>query len=135
MSQPFIERVRKGRSPINGTGVFARELLPARRKLGELTGELAPARAAERAQRDADLIYYVEVGDGLALDCRRGNLFRHLNHSCDANAYLRVVGTRVEVYSRRPIAEGEEITVDYGHTPHRKGMLCTCGSERCRGLL
>jgi hypothetical protein len=35
---------------------------------------------------------------------------RFTNHSCQANARLAIIAGRIEFYSLRPIAPGEEIT-------------------------
>lgn len=77
----------------------------------------------------------VEFSRRWALDLTSGNAFRHLNHSCQSNCYLRVFRRRVEVYSRGPIPAGEELTVDYGETMHRGGMTCRCGAARCRSKI
>jgi SET domain-containing protein len=89
----------------------------------------------EREVEAAPRIYLVELGRGRALDCRRSNGFRHLNHSCSPNAYMRTVGTRLEIYTLRVVRAGEELTIDYGATPHRGGMVCRCGSPNCRAVL
>lgn len=129
------ETFRVRRSPVHGRGVFTKAELPGRRKLGELEGRVVARGPLRRRIRREPVIYYVALNPEEALDCRDGNAFSHLNHSCDANCYLRVVGRRVEVWSRRPVAAGEELTVDYGVTPHAGGMECGCGSAACRGRL
>lgn len=122
-------------SRIHGRGLFAAAALPARKKIGEVSGRLVPLpQARTRVERQAQ-IYLVELGPRLALDCSEGNEFRHLNHSCEPNCYLRVIRHRVEVYTRTAIAKGCELTVDYGETPHRGGMRCSCQSARCRQRL
>ncbi|MDR3416821.1 MAG: SET domain-containing protein-lysine N-methyltransferase [Nevskia sp.] len=124
------------RSKVNGRGLFATADLHGRRKLGELSGELVKLLPGtwERFGRSPK-IYLVQVSHRYALECSRGNAFKYLNHSCEPNCYLRVYRRRVEVYSRRDIARGTELTVDYGQTPHRQGMRCRCGSARCRGVI
>ena len=109
--------------------------LPARRKIGEVGGRrVSLPRALRRVERD-DRIYLVELDERTALDCSRGNAFGKLNHRCSPNCYLRVIRRRVEVYTLRAIRAGEELTVDYGVTPHRHGMVCRCGSGSCRGRI
>ena len=130
---PYELEVR--RSAINGTGLFAHSPLPARRKLGELSGQLVKLPQAWRDAEGKPKIYLVQVAARWALDCSQGNPFRLINHSCDANCYLRVFNRRVEVYTRRAVAAGDELTVDYVETPHRKGMRCHCGAANCRGVL
>lgn len=122
-------------SRINGRGIFAAVPLPARRKIGEVSGRLVRLpQARTRVEREAR-IYLVELGPRLALDCSEGNDFRYLNHSCEPNCYLRVIRNTVEVYARTALAKGCELTVDYGETPHKGGMRCSCQSARCRHRL
>lgn len=126
-----------GRSPIQGRGLFALSAVPARRKLGELGGELVTQREARRRARAAgESIKIVEFDDGTALDATlRGGPFGYVNHSCEPNAFMRRYRGRVEFYSLRPIAAGEELTCDYGETHHNGALACRCGSRRCRGRL
>ena len=127
--------VKARRSEIHGRGLFSGIDLPGRRKLGEISGEVVDRLVARRAIRRDPVIYFVTLDRKHALDCRLGNDFKHLNHRCEPNCYLRVRGWAVEVYTLRPIAKGEELTVDYGVTPHPGGMPCRCGAEGCRRRL
>ena len=126
-------RVRSAPSRIQGRGVFSLERIDARSKIGEVTGALIPLRVARQLARERCRICLIDVSETHALDCTQGNALRHLNHSCAANAFLRICHGRVEVYARRAIRRGEEITVDYGETPYRNGMRCRCRFHRCRG--
>jgi SET domain-containing protein len=127
---------RVGRSTIQGRGLFARADLPARRKLGELCGELITQREARRRARGARCVRMVEFEDGTALDASRlGGPFGYVNHSCEPNAYMRRYRGRVEFYSLRRIEAGEELTCDYGETHHNGTLACRCRSARCRGRL
>lgn len=121
-----------GPSAIDGQGVFAATAIARRAKIGEVTGEIVTRRTARKRFRDSRKIYQVDVSDTHTLDCTRGNLLRLLNHSCQSNAYMRIFRSRVEVYAKRAIEAGEEITVDYGETPHGGGMHCTCEGKKCR---
>ena len=124
------------RSRIQGRGLFALSDLPARRKLGELGGELITEREARRRARSADCIMIVEFGDGTALDATHsGSPFRYVNHSCEPNAFMRLYRGRVEFYALRRVKAGEEVTCDYGETHHDGALPCRCGSRRCRGRL
>jgi SET domain-containing protein len=119
-------------SPIQGRGVFAQARIPRRAKIGEVTGEIIPLRTARKRAKGSCWICLIDVSDTHALDCTNGNVLRRLNHSCGPNAFLRIYRNRVEVYARRSIKRGEEITVDYGETPHDGGMKCRCGQAGCR---
>jgi SET domain-containing protein len=124
------------RSRIQGRGLFAISDLPARRKLGELGGELISLREARRRARSSDSIKIVEFGDGTALDATHaGGPFGYVNHSCEPNTFMRCYRGRVEFYSLRPVGAGEELTCDYGETHHDGALECRCGSLKCRGRL
>ena len=112
--------------------MFAEARIPRRAKIGEVTGELISVRTARQRARGRCRICLIDVSDTHAIDCTGGNVLRLLNHSCRSNAFLRIFRNRVEVYARRPIRMGEEITVDYGESPHSGGMRCGCGDRRCR---
>jgi SET domain-containing protein len=123
------------RSTIHSRGLFALAALPAKRKLGELLGEIVPEAEARRHDGQ-HCIKLVEFGDGWALDASRdSNDFQFVNHSCTPNAYIRCFRHRVEFYSLRAIAAGEELTCDYGETQHEGALSCRCGSARCRRRL
>ncbi len=87
-------------SRINGRGVFARRALPARRKVGEVTGQLVRLPAARRRVENRRRIFLVELSTRTALDCSAGNVLRHLNHACAPNCYLRVRGYVADGYRR-----------------------------------
>ena len=61
---------------------------------------------------------------------------RHINHSCDPNAYVRYEGERSFLIARRDIATGEEITCDYNiNISGGTAWPCHCGATRCRGTV
>jgi SET domain-containing protein len=123
-------------SPIDGTGAFAAEPIPARRKIGEIRGEsISVAEARIRATR-SERIMIVEISARRAIDfSRSSDPMRFTNHSCRPNARLVIRNGRVEFYARHPIGPGEEITVDYGETHHEGRLACRCGAPGCRGAL
>jgi uncharacterized protein len=125
-------KVRSAPSAIEGTGAFAAVTIPRRAKIGEVTGELISIRTARRRAQGSCRMCLIDISSTRALDCTGGNVLRFVNHSCRPNAFLRVFGERVEVYAKRNIRNGEEITVDYGESPHSGGMKCRCGHPDCR---
>jgi uncharacterized protein len=122
-------------SRIDGTGVYALEPIPARRKIGEMTGEIVVWRVARQRAKLHERIAIVEFEDGYALDATHDTLLRFINHSCDANCFIRRNGHRVEFYTRRALAKGAELTADYGETHHGGQHPCHCGALNCRQYL
>lgn len=119
-------------SAIEGLGVFAMEPIAEGdciRQINvvrEITPEapLDPARG-ERAD-------HCDYPDGKIV--LLGYPDRHLNHSCDPNAYVRYGASGCALYARRAIASGEEITCDYNlNITGGTSWPCRCGSARCRG--
>ncbi len=123
-------------SKIDGKGGFALEAIPARRKLGNLGGEVISLREARKRVAKNKRISMVEFGDGRALDASvNPNELRCINHSCAPNTYMRVAYSRVEFYTLRDIKKGEELTCDYGPTHHDGKLKCRCGAPGCKGFL
>jgi SET domain-containing protein len=129
------QRVVVRKSRIHGRGLFARAPLPPRGKVGEIGGTRVKLPQAWGMVERQPRIYLIEIHSRSALDCSSDPVFRHLNHSCQPNCYLRICRERVEVYALKSIGRGVELTVDYGETPHVGGMSCRCHARGCRGLL
>src|SRR4051794_8804394 len=111
-------KLKAAPSKIDGTGVYALEAIPARRKIGEMTGEVVSHRIARQRAKLHQRIAIVEFEDGWALDATHDKLLRFVNHSCDANCFIRRNGHRVEFYTRRWLTRNEELTANYGETHH-----------------
>lgn len=128
--------VRVGASAIDGQGVFAAQVIAARRKIGEIRGEsLSVDDARIRATRH-ERIMIVEVSPRRAIDFSKSeDPMRYTNHSCAPNARLHIQQGRVEFYSLRRIEPGEEITVRYGDTHHEGRLVCRCGAPGCVGRI
>ena len=123
-------------SQIDGHGVFAAEGIPARAKIGEIRGEAISVEEARIRATRHERIMIVELSARRAIDfTKSADPMRFTNHSCQPNARLCTDNGRVEFYSLRVIAPGEEITVDYGETHHDGKLPCRCGAAGCRGAL
>ena len=124
------------RSGIDGFGAFAAEPIPAHRKIGEIRGESISVSEARRRAAGQLRIMIVEVSEKKAIDASQGgDPMRFTNHSCAPNARLQIRDGRVEFYALRPIAVGEEITVNYGETHHEGTLKCRCGAPNCVGWI
>jgi uncharacterized protein len=123
-------------SKIDGKGAFALQPIPARRKIGNLGGEVISLREARKRAAQTKRVAMVEFGDGRALDASiHPNELRYVNHSCQPNTYMRVANSLVEFYSLRSIKKGEELTCNYGETHHDGKLKCRCGAASCQGFL
>ena len=121
---------------IDGMGVFAKESIPARLKIGEIRGEsISVSDARIRATRH-ERIMIVEVSAKRAIDfSKSSDPMRYTNHSCAPNARLCIRSGRVEFYALLAIAVDEEITVNYGETHHEGKLVCQCGAVGCVGRI
>ncbi|ALV06789.1 SET domain-containing protein [Roseateles depolymerans] len=124
------------RSRIDGYGVFAQQAIHAGQRLGQLTGEsITVAEARRRAQAGGRLML-VELSPARAIDASRSqDALRFTNHSCAPNARIQVEDGEVQFLAIRDIADGEELTVDYGLTHHEGRLACQCGAPGCRHWL
>ncbi len=124
------------RSRIDGYGVFAQQAILAGQRLGQLTGEsITVAEARRRAQAGGRLML-VELSPARAIDASRSqDALRFTNHSCAPNARIQVEDGEVQFLAIRDIADGEELTVDYGLTHHEGRLACQCGAPGCRHWL
>lgn len=123
-------------SKIDGKGAFALQKIEARKKIGNLGGEVISLREARRRAKLIKRVAMVEFGDGRALDASvNPNELRYVNHSCKPNSYMRVCHSRVEFYALRNIKKGEELTCNYGPTHHDGKLKCRCGAPGCIGYL
>lgn len=132
----LIFKIANRKSKIDGTGAFAVQTIPARKKIGNLGGEIISLREARKRAKQTKRVAMVEFGDGRALDASvHPNELRYINHSCSPNTYMRVCYSRVEFYTLKIIKKGEELTCDYGPTHHDGKLKCDCGSPNCKGFL
>ena len=123
-------------SRIDGKGAFALQRIPARKKIGNLGGEIISLKEARKRAAKKQRVAMVEFGDGRALDASvYPNELRYVNHSCMPNTYMRVCYSRVEFYALMTIASGAELTCDYGETHHDGKLPCRCGATNCRSYL
>jgi SET domain-containing protein len=71
---------------------------------------------------------------------RRGGPARFINHSCEPNAYARVVhleggAKKIVFFALRALAPGDEVFYDYKFPIEDDKIPCTCGSPACRLFL
>jgi tetratricopeptide (TPR) repeat protein len=122
------------RSPIDRLGVFAVEPIPARRRVIIYTGERIGRREAMRRSSRA-CSYLFAVTGGWLDGAIGGSGAEYVNHSCAPNLRARKIRNRIVYVSRRAIAEGEELTIDYAYPADVEPVRCHCGAPGCRGTI
>jgi SET domain-containing protein len=123
--------VRK--SKIYGRGCFALAHFPARKKIADYAGELVRgSRKIQARLRRQDAIKIIQIGEDTAIDgAVGGDETAYINHSCDPNAFMRVMSAeKVAIFARRDIRPGDELTINYRDPNHP--AVCKCGADNCR---
>lgn len=119
-------------SPIEGLGIFTVLPLRAGTRIRKVDYEREVTEAAPLRPEWGERAEHCTHEDGKTLLVAFPD--RHMNHSCDPNAYYDYQADAVYVSSLRPIEAGEELTVDYLiNNPGGHSWPCHCGSARCRG--
>jgi SET domain-containing protein len=121
-------------SPIEGLGLFATRPFDAGARIRQVNvvREITPEHPlrpdlGERAD-------HCDYPDGRIVLI--GSPDRHLNHSCDPNAYVLYEPDHCFIVARRNISEGQEITCDYSlNVTGGESWPCHCGAARCRGTV
>jgi SET domain-containing protein len=123
------------KSAIQGKGCFATRAFTARKKIAEYSGErISNAEAKRRAFRAK--LRICEINNRWSLDgSRGGNGTHYINHSCQPNAYMKILYGHILFIALRDITPGEEITIDYESTLHSDSKRCICGADTCRGTI
>ena len=140
-NQPSIDpryarfRMILRKSPIHRYGVYAGETIPKRRKVIEYTGELISRKETKR-RGVGPHTYLFTLNDYWTIDGSVGGSgAEYINHSCEPNLRACIVREHILYISKRKIARGEELTVDYRFSRDIERVQCKCGSEKCRGTI
>lgn len=132
MSEHLTVEVRP--SPIEGLGLFAGRRFRSGQRIRRINvvREVTPeAPLREELGERAD---HCDYPDGKVVLI--GFPDRHVNHSCDPNAYLMYQEDRCYLVARRAIPAGREITCDYSvNLTGGSAWPCHCGARRCRGTV
>lgn len=101
----------------------------------EYTGERISRRETKRrAQRELNYLFTLDnywTLDGAV----GGSGAEFINHCCEPNLVARIVKGHILYISRRAIAPGEELTVDYHFARNVEKVPCRCGAPGCRGTI
>jgi SET domain-containing protein len=123
-------------SKIHRWGVYAREPIPARRKVIEYTGERISRKETKRRSDEQKLTYLFTLDSYWTLDgAVNGSGAQYINHCCEPNIVARIVKNHILYMSTRDIKLGEELTIDYHFDKEVEKVPCRCGALKCRGTI
>lgn len=141
-------------SPIHGNGVFATEAIKKGERIVRYKGKLRTHKEVDKAYGDIDEdghTFLFTLNDDYVVDANiDGNIARWINHSCKPNCEPVVEENdkgkphkdKIFIEAKRDIAEGEELTYNYGitlderHTKKLKALwACRCGAKNCTGTM
>jgi SET domain-containing protein len=127
-------QLRVGPSKIHRWGVYAEERIPPNRKVIEYTGEKISRRESKRRADERRDVYLFTLDSYWNIDgAVNGSGAQYINHCCDPNLTARILKGHILYLSRREIAPGEELTIDYRFDWEVEKVPCRCGAARCRG--
>lgn len=130
MKQDAAVEVRP--SPIEGLGLFARRAFRGGRRIRQINVVREVTLEAPLQPDVGERADHCDYPDGRVVLI--GYPDRHVNHSCDPNAYVRYEADSSYLVARRAIAVGEEISCDYNiNITGGTAWPCHCGAARCRG--
>ena len=146
-------KIRQRKSSIHGNGVFALEAIAEGERIIEYKGELRShdeVDGGDAGDVESGHTFLFTLNDEWVIDgTRKGNVARWINHSCAPNCQALIVEhahdrrrDKVVIEALRSIAQGEELTYNYGirlaerHTERLKKIwACHCGAASCTGTL
>jgi SET domain-containing protein len=117
-----------------GLGLFATAPIAKRTLIVEYSGRRIPTKEARKYEQRYASKYMFEINSRWTIDgSTRSNMARYANHSCRPNAESDLVNGKIVLRAVKTIADGEEITYDYGREYFElflraKGCKCT----KCR---
>jgi len=139
------KNVMFGKSPIHNWGLFAREDIASGEMVIEYVGELirsllSDVREKRYEKQGIGSSYLFRIDNDYVIDATKsGSLSRFINHSCQPNCIAKVVTIgserKIVIYSKQPIACGDEITYDYKFPYEEDKIRCLCKSNQCRRYL
>ncbi|XP_002980990.2 histone-lysine N-methyltransferase ASHH2 [Selaginella moellendorffii] len=130
-----------------GFGLKALENIAKGSFVIEYVGEVLDSRSFELRQKEyarqrQKHFYFMTLNSSEVIDaCRKGNLGRFINHSCEPNCQTEKWCVNGEIciglFAIRDVAKNEEITFNYNFERlyGAAAKKCHCGSAHCRGYI
>jgi uncharacterized protein len=129
-------KLRISPSKIHRWGIYAEENIPKNRKVIEYVGEKISRRETKHRSNTREFNYLFTLDKYWTIDGSVGGSgAEYINHSCDPNLISRILKGHILYFSKRDIAKGEELTVDYHFSADVEKVPCGCGAVQCRGTI
>jgi SET domain-containing protein len=116
-----------------GKGVFTIGTISKNILIYEFDGKIFDSDTIDRTNP-----YIIQIGKNLYLG-PSGDFDDYINHSCNPNCRVYIVGRRAFLYSLKDIPADTEITFDYSTTTNDDeslwSMNCNCKSYNCRKII
>ncbi len=118
-----------------GKAVFANRHFDAHSFIIEFRGKIYTMEEYKK-RLNPNNNHYLQISENLFLGPTR-TPDNYINHSCNPNAGIKIIGNSVLLFAIRNIHKGDEITFDYSTTMAEDywEMNCRCGSKNCRGKI
>jgi SET domain-containing protein len=121
--------IEKRRSKIHGWGVYATRTIPKNTRIIDYAGEKISNQESlkrERRYRKHGQVWCFKLTNRTVIDAAvGGNIARFINHACEPNCYVHIIGGMIWIRAARTIREGEELTYNY-HTDGEEQIACRC---------
>jgi hypothetical protein len=118
----------------NGKGLFTTVQIPANSMILEVTGSVW----SDKEVPDMNHPALLQIGPNSYIG-PSGEGDDYINHHCDPNCWMNIVGNRAFLYSLYVIPIDAELTFDYSITSTESydswKMNCNCGSYKCRRVI
>jgi SET domain-containing protein len=130
VARVMLPRIIRGRSKVQGHGVFAAQPITKNTRIIDYAGELIRNGKACDARETRYLkdgcIWVFRVNRAWSRDANvGGNIARFINHSCSPNCWIEFVDKTIWIRASRNIRRGEELTYNY-YIIGELTMPCRC---------
>ena len=145
-SVPASERLVAKRSHVHGWGLFVKVTVPRNDMIVEYVGEtvrgcVADLRERKYEEQNVGSCYLFRLDRVQVVDATvKGGMARFINHSCEPNAYAKVVHlengqNKIVFFAMKPLLPGQEVFYDYKFPIEDEKIPCHCGAVNCRRFL
>jgi hypothetical protein len=119
-------------SNLDGSGLFTTVKINARYPIIEVTGDIFDLSTVPDHPAVIQVTPKLFIGPS-------GGPDDYINHSCNPNCFISIIGNRAILYSLYVISPDTELTFDYSSGSSESldswKMNCSCGAVTCRKII